>query len=274
MVRKFHIALLSFALIIFQSQACFAGNFLENINEGLKKISNDLQNASAGNRVSQQEELSTTPNQKGDKTLNTLLVRAFYNRDIDMATEALRRGANPNYTENGYYGSTPFFMAIENKNIDMLKLLVSYGVDINMKIFQNNGDNTAVLDALRVGSFDILQFVVENGAKINMPLSERMAQRWTAMVSFSSKDMKNQTNVDMFRYLLSKGADIKVKNQSGTTLLMSSVDSENVELTRIYLELGLDPNQRNDYGKNALDFAINRNNRELIKILLPLTKTN
>ena len=273
-MRKFHIVLLSFALIILQSQACFAGNFLENINEGLKKISNDLQNSSTGNRVSQQEEISTTPNQKGDKTLNTLLVRAFYNRDIDMATEALRRGANPNYTENGYYGSTPFFMAIENKNIDMLKLLISYGVDINMKIFQNNGDNTAVLDALRVGSFDILQLVVENGAKINMPLFERMAQRWTAMVSFSSKDMTNQTNVDMFRYLLSKGADIKVKNQSGTTLLMSSVDSENVELTKMYLELGLDPNQRNDYGKNALDFAINRNNRELIKLLLPITKTN
>lgn len=215
-----------------------------------------------------------TPNQLGDATLNGLLATAvgFNTTDIDMAKEALHRGANPNYTGNGYGYTTPFIQVISQKNLPAIKMFIAYGADVNMKIFQNNGDDTPLYDGIRTSSLKIVKTLVEAGADINAPLSQDLSLGWTAMITFSRMDMNNQENVNILNYLISKGANLYVTNKNGATLLMASASSGNFPLTKMYLDLGLDPNKRDNNGKRALDYAISNGDKSIINLLLPLTK--
>lgn len=231
-------------------------------------------NNSSGSQIPIGSQRIETPNQLGDNTLNALLCRAVWlgGIDMNMANDALHRGANPSYTGNFYYTTTPFFEVIYNRNLDAVKMFIAYGADVNMKLYQNNGDSTPLYNAIQGGSFEIVQTLVEAGANINNRLSDGLSGRWTAMVAFSYKDMNNQTNVDMFNYLLSKGADISITDKFGNTLLMSSARQGNYPLTKMYLSLGLNPLKRNNDGKSALDLAIANGNKECINLLLSLTK--
>ncbi len=274
-MKKHLITILVIVFFLLPTQYCFAGNIFENFNEGLSKITKNIPSNQRSDTLNKQSVTTkqATPNQLGNATLNALLCRSvsLNSVDLDMANDALHRGANPNYTESGYFTGTPFLETIYQRNLEAVNLFISYGVDVNMKIFQNNGDNTPLYDAINTGSFEIVKTLVEAGANINTPLSLRISDGWTEMVAFSYKDMNNQTNADIFDYLVSKGANVNVKNKYGMTLLMSSANNGNLILTQKYLELGLDPNKRNDDGKRALDFAIKSGNKELINTLLPIT---
>ncbi len=91
----------------------------------------------------------------------TLLESACVRDESDVCAKLLLDyGANVNGT-NGQ----PLLEAVKYGNINTVKLLIDYGVDINYNL-SNGGENvTALFDAATMGYYDITKELVQNGAK-------------------------------------------------------------------------------------------------------------
>ena len=121
-----------------------------------------------------------------DHNLTPLLL-AVKNKNKDIATILLKKGANPNH-KIGYV--TPLTQAIENQDLGMVKLLVENCADINLNLldrevlrdrtyrdkyasqveFESNvifGGGTPLFAAVRTDNFDIIKYLVEQGADVN-----------------------------------------------------------------------------------------------------------
>lgn len=173
LISMVHVQNPAFAAGVYEDDYKQLNNSLETIIpmgllDELNKIQNTLNgintNKKPNSPSASEETKPKNPNRQGDKTLNKILLKAVEVGDIDMANTALHKGANPNYTEESSY-STPFLLAIGNKNFDMVNLLINYGADINMRLYVILfEDNTPLLAALSTRSFDMVRLIVEKGA--------------------------------------------------------------------------------------------------------------
>lgn len=112
------------------------------------------------------------------------LFKACKQNDYKMAKVCLENGENPNC--NFYTHYTPLHYAVENNNLELVKLLVEHGADINTKIVKNkhspfympsgkynrrkyNFINTPLHHACLYRKLEIANFLLQNGAnpKIN-----------------------------------------------------------------------------------------------------------
>lgn len=125
----------------------------------------------------------------------------------------------------------PFKMALSNKKIEDLKLLLEKGVDL--KFTNQNGENC------------IFQL--------------------TAGVIGGDNDEKSAVMAGM---LVEKGAEVNVKNKFGQTALMMAAKYGNVPLMKFLVEKGAEVNARSDKGMTALGYAKNAGQEESVKYLV------
>jgi ankyrin repeat protein len=82
------------------------------------------------------------------------------------------------------------------------------------------------------GHFDIVQYLVENGADIHF--GNDMALQWSS----------EKGEIDIVRYLLKKGARIHANDEFA---LKTAVKNKNIELIKLLLEFGANPHADNNY---------------------------
>ncbi|MBN1974174.1 MAG: ankyrin repeat domain-containing protein [Sedimentisphaerales bacterium] len=120
------------------------------------------------------------------------LTPLFLANTIDMAVLLLGAGANPKTTN--MFGNTMLHRAVNGRNMEIIELLLSQGVDVNSKAFSNSvgwAGWTPFHVACRNGNLEIVQLLIAHGADINLktekgetPLSLAQAERRTAVVRF------------------------------------------------------------------------------------------
>ena len=88
-------------------------------------------------------EINVIDNYEG---LSPLGYACKYN-DIVMADLLLNANAIVSLKDEN--GSTAFHTAVENENVDMVKLLLSYGADINVKMQKENSLKLPLIKAIR-----------------------------------------------------------------------------------------------------------------------------
>ncbi len=93
----------------------------------------------------------------------TALYKACANGSLDIATVLVDAEADINVKDE--FGFTPFYSAVQNKHIPVIKYLLSKGARIDEK----NGpyDDTALNRACVIGSLEIVKILVNAGADIN-----------------------------------------------------------------------------------------------------------
>ncbi|HAD60782.1 MAG TPA: hypothetical protein DCG12_16190 [Planctomycetaceae bacterium] len=190
----------------------------------------------------------------------TALHWAAYHDDTELGLMLLGAGAKP--APENRYGLTPLYSACQNGNVVLVKALLKHGVDPDTS---QQGEE-AILTAARTGSADIVQALLESGARVE------------------SKDRKNQTvlmwaaaegHLDVVQLLIREGADIRHQLDSGFTPILFAVREGHQPVVEALMKAGVDVNEsvtpkkgRLPKGTTPLSLSVENGHFELAASLL------
>ncbi|CAF1105763.1 unnamed protein product [Adineta steineri] len=165
---------------------------------------------------------------------------------LEVVELLLNAGAEPNVAPVGNVadelnitGWTPLYAAMKSRKFDVVKLLLKHGADPNavQKLV-----STPFLLASEICDLDIIEACVEAGADLEFKPSGTDADNLnitgqTALFMATLKD-----RVDVVKFLIEKKAQINVQNRYGVSPLLLCAESGNYELVQVLVEGGADVN--------------------------------
>ena len=155
---------------------------------------------------------------------------------------------------NKYEGQTALMFAANNSHLDTIKLLISYGADINAT--RNDGITTLMI-AAKVGDQKSVEYLLQNGADINL-ITNQGADAFIYATQYG--------NVSCAELLLNAGADINHMDKDGTALHNATREGK-YDSVKFLLEKGINYNLKNPEGETALDIAKTKDDKRIISIL-------
>jgi len=189
------------------------------------------------------------------------LLQAVEENNTAIAEYLIDHGANVNYPQDwGPLEEASSFMQINN--IEMVKLLVARGADIN------GGTRPALHTALSRGKRrDIAEFLIQRGADVNAKDSYGCTPLYYAINYIDDSDFVN--------LLIARGADVNAKQREGETLLQSAAKRVKTEVIKLLLEAGADIDVKNDRDQTALHTLLDirssllyRLSKDILELLL------
>jgi len=212
--------------------------------------------------------------------INTLL--RFYLRQPEI---------NPNIQNNKGY--TPLIFACYNGNEDIGKILLDYGVDVNLVNFKNE---SALMMACRCIKFALIKYLLECHAEVDLqdqihgdtPLTiiskfyyshrslQLLVEKGHANVNLCNWKGESPlliscftSNINNVRLFVEHGANINIREKSkGLCPLMIVFNRFNYYLANYFLEHGANINQINDEGDTPLIFTCKLYNKYGSELLL------
>lgn len=107
------------------------------------------------------------------------------------------------------YDELRLSIACEEGDLEKVKSLIGKGLDIDLEYkFW-----TPLTKASEKGHSDIVEYLVENGAGVNI----KNEDGHTALILVSNEDKEH---LNIIQYLVDNGADINIKNNDGDTALI------------------------------------------------------
>ncbi len=141
---------------------------------------------------------------------------------VQIAKMLLEKGADP----NGIDGSeSPLHSHALSGNIPMIELLLSHGAKVDLCDWE---DETPLFKACLGGRLEAAELLINHGAEIN---SSQKSPVWAAIF---------YNHHEMVKFLISKGADPNLCDDTGEPLLMTACMRANLEGAKILVEAGAD----------------------------------
>ncbi|KAK4076779.1 uncharacterized protein Triagg1_4382 [Trichoderma aggressivum f. europaeum] len=177
---------------------------------------------------------------------------------IDNCRLLLAHKADPNLVLKEREG-TPLVIAIMLENMELVKLLVENGADVNQKI---DYERTPVYMATYKNHVEIVRYLLSHNADPNITWSNGITPLWHAA---------RQGYSEIVRLLIEAKADIHARNDEyGWTALHTVFDS--TETVRVLLEYGADINKMDKREATPLGLGINSNQVNAVKMMLSESK--
>jgi ankyrin repeat protein len=236
----------------------------------------------------------------------TALLYAARDGRIEIARTLIAANANVNQVEAN--GVSPLLMAITNNHIDVARLLLDHGADVNADVSASDWWGRTPLWAAvdlrdlevnktddngvdRPAALQLIQALLDRGANVNARTKEQPPlRRWLMPLSdISWVDFTGQTpflraalsaDLAVMHLLLEKGADPNIATFAGTTPLMAaagvnyvggqtySESKQFLEAVQLCLEKGADVNAVNSMGITAVIGAANRGSDDILELLV------
>ncbi len=206
----------------------------------------------------------------------TLLNYAVANNQEEIVQFLLDNHADVEIPSNA---QPPIVSAAQNRNLYLIKLLLKYGANINSIErygFKSNGNGeSAILAAIVHNDFEIVDFLLSNGADINLGTFIEGDGAAILLVSDRSARIKSGTrdgDLKMLDYILSKGFNPNQECYYGNALSLA-VKYEDFEAAQVLLKYNAEINEYVDgIGMTIKELVEKSNNAELISLLSSATK--
>jgi ankyrin repeat protein len=171
------------------------------------------------------------PCQRGLTDIVELLLQ--YDADTEIAphgTEAEDRSIS---------GWTPLYAAIKSRQYQVVKLLLEYKANPNAI---TSLGSTPFLLASEIGDLDIIKCFVEHGADLDYAPAGKEADdlNITGQTALFMATLKEQN--DVVKYLIDKGSKVNVKNRYGVSPLLLCAEGGNEALVELLVSVGADIN--------------------------------
>lgn len=144
--------------------------------------------------------------------------------------------------------------------LEMIKLLVEYGADINFEVY---GSNAMAKSVMREASDNIE--ITEFFESLGVPLVRKYSDGSLLHIACY------EGNSAVIRYLVKRGLDVNEKNSYGSSALISLMYSRETRIEDLIflIENGADKSIVNNEGLTAYDIAIEYEELDFAEILKP-----
>ncbi|KAI0972635.1 hypothetical protein F4678DRAFT_46057 [Xylaria arbuscula] len=193
--------------------------------------------------------------------IDRALIRAARINRLEIAKLLVSKGADVNVhllDDNHSFHVSALLEAAEHGDLELVKFLVQSGADVNLE--HDNQQDTALSIAGFMGHFEIVKFLVQSGADVNMRLQCGMSG---SALAVATKDIQE---------FLVKEAGADVDLQLPGCITGSALASQSSVSTAEFLvkEAGADVNLQLQYGfyGSALAAAVQNYKTELIMFLV------
>ncbi|KAG8084649.1 hypothetical protein GUJ93_ZPchr0010g10693 [Zizania palustris] len=185
----------------------------------------------------------------------TPLIHATRQGHLQTASYLLQHGADPSVASS--LGATALHHAAGIGNTDLMKLIISNGVDVESE----SDAGTPLIWAAGHGQQEAVKLLLQHNAKTSTETDDGITPLLSAVAAGSLPCLED---------LIQAGANPNIR-AGGATPLHIAADSGNVEVINCLLKAGGDPNSCDDDGLKPIQVAALRNNREVVELFLPLT---
>lgn len=212
-----------------------------------------------------------TINQRNEKGTTVLWI-ASCNKHIDIVSDLLNRGADPNICN--LKGDSPLIACIQKGACVIVELLLEYGADINLNNI--NRDN-CVLIACRNGQSTILDILL---SKMNDETRQKYLYTYAEIDGFSPLLASTELDrVSCIKVLHKYGVNMETRSEdnnkilSGATALHLACHYNRIEALKCLVKLGSDLKaQTSTEGLTCLHIAIKQGHNNITRYLLNLPK--
>ena len=184
----------------------------------------------------------------GKDILWTPLTIAIYKNRVPIAKLLLKQPSIDINQANGWM-DTPLIVASRNsrgENVSLVQILLSKDADVNAR---NNTGATSLYMASAYGNIEVARLLLDNGADIDLFTTDNR----TPIAIAADGEYCSDSSLEMVKFLLSRGADLDTnKDNSIITPFMTAVCRSNLTVVTFLLSKGVDINQCDSRGNNAL----------------------
>ncbi|ORX59167.1 hypothetical protein BCR36DRAFT_579792 [Piromyces finnis] len=202
--------------------------------------------------------------QDGNTALHYICSNERYHRDIIITLEKLlldQPSIDKNVQNNNGY--TPLMLACYHSNESIARILLDYGVDVNLKTYQQN--QTALMFACNSRSVYIARKIIEHHAEVDVQDHIDGNTALTIVSKFSQ-------SYNLLTLLVEKGgANVNIATKKGETALLLACQANNIEHVKLLVEHGAEINVKAnipDPYQTPLLAVISNFNHYLIKYLI------
>jgi ankyrin repeat protein len=153
----------------------------------------------------------------------TALYLAIQKKNKDLVKRLLSLGARINQPSDG---STCLSAAIFHEDAEMLELLIAHGADINAN---TPGQDSALMTACSRENKGLVQYLLEHGALVNL---------WVANTGDALQQAAATGNESIVKLLLANGADVKAPQGADGSCLECAIRANRPALARLLLDAG------------------------------------
>ncbi|WP_080571789.1 ankyrin repeat domain-containing protein [Orientia tsutsugamushi] len=188
------------------------------------------------------------------------LHRAVKDGNIEEVKRLLSADNNIDINIKDTYFNTPLYYAVAKGYIEIIKLLLSHGANINST---NSSGNTPLICSVIAEHIEIVKLLLSHGADVNYKNYHHLA----ALHYASVRDIK------IIDTLLAYGADINLSGSLNTTALHIATEKGHEQNVDYLLACGSDINSLNAFDETPLIAAVSaqRQNEVIIKSLVAYT---
>ena len=184
---------------------------------------------------------------------STALICACQSGQIECVKQLLKANANPNVQNK--FGFTPLTAAIFFNDIEIVKLLINFGSDINLSNLEVTPLNLAILQ----DNTQIATLLINNDCNINKTNKMEVSPLFLAI---------HRKYTDVAILLIVKGADLNVQNSKGSTPLMEAIYLNSIDIIHKLIDYGSNLDIQDNIGYTALMIATDMNNIDIVKYLI------
>ena len=195
------------------------------------------------------------------------LYTAIEKGDVEMVRLLVEAGADVNAAA-GFGGNTPLHEAVEQGDAEIVKILVAAGADVNAEGYF---DRTPLSLAAEEGATEIMQILLGSGpdADTSEGGEDKEAASMPSIGSEALYTAIEKGDHEMVRLLVEAGADVNAaEGFGGNTPLHEAVEQGDAEIVKILVAAGADVNAEGYFDRTPLSLAAEEGATEIMQILL------
>jgi ankyrin repeat protein len=197
---------------------------------------------------------------RNDRGWTPLMIAAMAGR-VDMAKLLVEKGADVNARSTSKTGSTVLCFATESDNPELLALLVDHGADVNGR---SRNLMSPLYNAATKQKKAAASYLISHGARLDeLGFLNEVGERFTPLMGAGLMGDR-----EMAKLLLDHGANVEATNRLGDTALKLSAKKPYPDIVKLLIERGANVNAKGPNGHTALIYAAYNGHMENVKLLL------